>query len=103
MKVVDSPPGTTRPSSPSSCSGFRTSTASAPRRRSIAACSRKFPCTARTPILTGLILVFALQELGGGNLLAPAPRQVQRDPDEQEPDHGERHRSGPGTAAAVGA
>src|SRR5689334_15430247 len=49
MKVVDSPPGTTSPSSPSNSSGFRTSTASAPSRRSIAACSRKFPCTARTP------------------------------------------------------
>ena len=50
MKVVDSPPGTTRPARPASCSGFRTSTGSAPRRVSIAACSRKFPCTARTPI-----------------------------------------------------
>src|SRR3954453_11774363 len=53
MNVVDSPPGTTRPSSASSCSGLRTSTTSAPRRRSIAACSRKFPWTARTPILSG--------------------------------------------------
>src|SRR3954454_15419546 len=50
MKVVDSPPGMTRPSRSSSCSGLRTSTTSAPSRRSIAACSRKFPCTARTPI-----------------------------------------------------
>src|SRR5438477_11050056 len=49
MKVVDSPPGTTSPSSPSSCSGLRTSTTSAPRRRSIAACSRTLPWTARTP------------------------------------------------------
>ena len=35
MNVVDSPPGMTRPSRPSSCSGLRTSTASAPRPRSI--------------------------------------------------------------------
>src|SRR5918995_1210423 len=50
MKVVDSPPGMTRPSSPSSCSGLRTSTASAPSRRNIATCSRKLPWRARTPI-----------------------------------------------------
>ena len=55
MNAVDSPPGMTSPSSPSSCSGLRTSTTSAPRRRSIAACSRKFPCTARTPIRSGSI------------------------------------------------
>ena len=48
--AVDSPPGMTSPSSPSSCSGSRTSTGSAPSRRSTAACSRKLPCTARTPI-----------------------------------------------------
>src|ERR671939_2213481 len=51
MNVVDSPPGMTSPSSPCSSSGFRTSTTSAPRRRSIAACSRKFPWTASTPIV----------------------------------------------------
>ncbi len=56
--VVDSPPGMISPSSPSSCSGSRTSTASAPSRRSTAACSRKFPCTARTPILSGFSIVF---------------------------------------------
>src|SRR5918911_341854 len=54
MNVVDSPPGTTRPSRPSSCSGLRISATSAPSRRSIAACSRTFPWTARTPIFTGL-------------------------------------------------
>src|ERR671934_441743 len=54
MNVVDSPPGTTSPSSPSSCSGLRTSTTSAPRRRSMAACSRTFPWTARTPIFMRL-------------------------------------------------
>src|SRR3954447_25935606 len=43
----------TRPSRPSSSSGLRTSTTSAPSRRSIAACSRKLPCTARTPIRSG--------------------------------------------------
>src|SRR3954469_2045328 len=53
MKVVVSPPGITSPSSPSSCSGFRTSTVRAPRRCSICACSRKFPCTASTPIVNG--------------------------------------------------
>src|SRR3954469_2371568 len=56
MKVVDSPPGMTSPSSPTSCSGFRTSTVRAPRRCSIWACSRKFPCTASTPIVNGSIL-----------------------------------------------
>src|SRR4029453_13038180 len=50
MIAVDSPPGITRPSRPSRCSGFRTSTGSAPSRRSTAACSRKSPWTARTPI-----------------------------------------------------
>src|SRR6186997_3317719 len=55
--ALDSPPGMIRPSSPSSCSGLRTSTGSAPSRRSIAACSRKFPCTARTPILMPKSLV----------------------------------------------
>src|SRR5438067_7255730 len=49
MNVVDSPPGTTSPSSPASCSGLRTSTTSAPSRRSMAACSRTLPWTARTP------------------------------------------------------
>src|SRR5512132_4258756 len=57
MNVVDSPPGTTTPSSPSSCSGLRTSTTSAPSRRSIATCSRKFPWTAMTPILIPEIVV----------------------------------------------
>src|SRR5881398_1841176 len=56
MNVVDSPPGITSPSRPCNCSGLRTSTASAPSRRSIAACSRKFPCTARTPIFIRLIV-----------------------------------------------
>src|SRR5919204_2338306 len=56
MNVVDSPPGMINPSRPSSCPGLRTSTASTPRRRSTAACSRKFPCTARTPILIEPIL-----------------------------------------------
>src|SRR5205807_8458195 len=42
--------GTTSPSSPASCSGLRTSTVSAPSRRSVATCSRKFPWRARTPM-----------------------------------------------------
>src|SRR6266705_3347637 len=57
MNVVDSPPGTTSPSRPSSCAGLRTSTTSAPSRRSAAVCSRKFPWTARTPIFTFEMLV----------------------------------------------
>src|ERR1043165_9933291 len=57
MNVVDSPPGTTSPSSPSSCSGLRTSTTPPPSRRSTAACSRTFPCTASTPIFTAEMLV----------------------------------------------
>src|SRR5918997_1752581 len=69
MIAVDSPPGMTRPSSPSSSSGLRTSTTSAPRRRSIAACSRKLPCTARTPILIGVIV--------GAAPLLPAARLEQ--------------------------
>ena len=47
--VVDSPPGITSPSSPSSCSGSRTSTTSAPSPEA-RACSRNAPCSARTPI-----------------------------------------------------
>src|SRR5919199_1570255 len=58
--AVDSPPGITSPSRLASCSGRRTSTTSAPRRRSIAACSRKFPCTARTPILATIFILVSL-------------------------------------------
>src|SRR5918992_148539 len=76
MIAVDSPPGMTRPSSPSSSSGLRTSTASAPSRRSIAACSRKLPCTARTPIVT--------REILRSGERAPAARQEQADRDERE-------------------
>src|SRR5690554_1445558 len=49
--VVDSPPGIISPSRPSRCSGRRTSTASTPMRRSMAMCSMKAPCNAKTPIL----------------------------------------------------
>src|SRR5918996_493153 len=76
VNVVDSPPGMTRPSRPSSCSGLRTSTTSAPRRRSIAACSRKLPWTARTPIVT--------REILRSGERAPAARQEQADRDECE-------------------
>src|ERR1044072_2989304 len=48
--VVLSPPGITRPSRPSRSSGVRTSHASAPSSRSIAACASKPPWIARTPI-----------------------------------------------------
>src|SRR5213596_3374753 len=85
MNVVDSPPGTTRPSSPS---GLRTSTASAPSRRSIAACSRKFPCRARTPIFMTRILDF-------GRRRPAAPRHEQCDRDENETRDREHQRSGP--------
>src|SRR5262245_1737104 len=95
MNVVDSPPGTTSPSSPLSCSGLRTSTGSAPSRRSIAACSRKFPCRARTPILMRRILDFGDRRPG-------PPGKDDRDPDEDETPHRERDGAGPlvGTALA---
>src|SRR5262245_53534409 len=88
MNVVDSPPGTTSPSSPSSCSGLRTSTGSAPRRRSIAACSRKFPWRARTPIVIRRILDF-------GYRWPAATRQEDRDRDEDEPGDREDDRPRP--------
>ena len=47
-------PGTISPSSPSSCSGFRTAIPSTPRRASTRRCSRKLPWTARTPIRRSL-------------------------------------------------
>src|SRR2546423_14029222 len=88
MNVVDSPPGMTRPSSPSSCSGLRTSTGSAPRRRSMAACSRKFPWRARTPIFTARILDFRYRG-------PTAPGEPQRDPDEDQSGNAEGERSRP--------
>src|SRR5579862_6025167 len=63
MNVVDSPPGMTRPSSPASSSALRTSTTSTPSPRSICACSRKLPCTARTPIRTGCMEPWYRREL----------------------------------------
>src|SRR5829696_1129657 len=51
--VVDSPPGTMIPARPSRSSTARTSIGSAPRVRSISACSLKSPCRARTPIFFG--------------------------------------------------
>src|SRR5829696_246933 len=51
--VVDSPPGTMIPASPSRSSTARTSTGSAPSLRRISVCSLKSPCSARTPILFG--------------------------------------------------
>src|SRR2546429_538066 len=60
----------------------------APSRRSIAACSRKFPCRARTPIFIRRILDFGQRRPG-------SPREEQRKPDEHEPRDGERHRTGP--------
>src|ERR1051326_6352393 len=55
-RVVDSPPGITSPSRPSSSSGFRTSTTSTAgppssvQRWSALTCRAKSPCSARTPI-----------------------------------------------------
>src|SRR5271157_1914629 len=49
-KVVDSPPGITRPSISSNCSGLRTSTTSAPSSSRRRRCASKSPCSARTPM-----------------------------------------------------
>src|SRR5215207_3077227 len=51
--VVDSPPGTMIPASPSRSSTERTSTGSTPSPRRISACSLKSPCNASTPIFFG--------------------------------------------------
>src|SRR5829696_2938318 len=51
--VVDSPPGTIIPASPSRSSTARTSTGSTPRARRISACSLKSPCRASTPTFFG--------------------------------------------------
>src|SRR5215212_3889311 len=51
--VVDSPPGTMIPATPSRSSTALTSTGSTPRPRRISACSLKSPCSARTPIRFG--------------------------------------------------
>src|SRR5262245_175931 len=94
MNVVDSPPGTTSPSSPSSCSGFRTSRGSAPSCRSIAACSRKFPCRARTPIFMARILDFGYRR-------PSAPSEQEPDGDEDEPREGEDQRPRPLVSALL--
>src|SRR5918994_6207286 len=54
--AVDSPPGTMIPARPSRSSTSRTSTGSTPRDSRISACSRKSPCSARTPIFGTLPL-----------------------------------------------
>src|SRR4051794_20371102 len=76
----------TSPSSPSSCSGFRTSTTSAPSCRSTAACSRKAPCTASTPILMRGIL--------RRGLVHPVARR-QPEQDEEKADDAEDERQHP--------
>src|SRR5260221_6339466 len=48
--VVDSPPGITSPSTPSSSPGLRTGTGRAPAARSAARCSATSPCSASTPM-----------------------------------------------------
>src|ERR1035437_9009501 len=50
--VVLSPPGRIRPATSSRSAGRRTSTPSTPIAARVAMCSRKAPCTARTPIFT---------------------------------------------------
>ena len=48
--AVDSPPGMTRPTQPSSCSAVLTSLQGTPSCWNLARCSRKEPCRARTPM-----------------------------------------------------
>src|SRR5437899_12959103 len=96
MIAVDSPPGRISPSSPASCSGSRTSTGSAPRRRSTAACSRKFPCTARTPIRSDRSTTQSLEALFGLEAGAAAS-DGEAEHDEQEGEEREdkgRHEAG---------
>src|SRR5262245_46103716 len=85
--AVDSPPGITSPSSPSSCSGNLTSTTCAPRRRSVAACSRKLPWTARTPMrgeaLTPPILVTF--GAGSGRLASDIDGLLEAGDDREQP------------------
>src|SRR4051794_19106669 len=91
MIAVDSPPGRISPSSPSSCSGSRTSTGSAPRRRSTATCSRKFPCTARTPIRSDRSTTQSLEALFGLEAAPPASDgDAERDEQEAEEREDER-------------
>src|SRR4051812_10111597 len=89
MNVVDSPPGTTRPSSPSSSAGLRISTASTPSRRSICTCSRKLPCTARTPIFTGSIVSGPIRSFETLRLASGDAALLQAEGDEQESDERE--------------
>src|SRR5215212_9161163 len=89
MNVVDSPPGTISPSSPSSSSGLRISTASTPSRRSICTCSRKFPCTAKTPIFTGSIVSGRIRFLEALGLARGDAALLQAEGDEQESDERE--------------
>src|SRR5690242_9335720 len=81
--VEDSPPGMTRPSSPSRSRGRRTSTASTPTSRSAATCSRKAPWRARTPILPATrlqqALLAELRDLGPVRGVAEAERHLGHD------------------------
>src|SRR3712207_6041036 len=61
--VVDSPPGTTSPSTPASSSGRFTGTDVAPADSSARRCSLTSPCNARTPIFTALLPAPAGQPL----------------------------------------
>src|SRR6266550_3564497 len=88
MIAVDSPPGRISPSSPS---GRRTSTDSAPRRRSTVACSRKFPCTASTPIRSICSTTPSLEALFGLEAAAPVS-DGETEPDEQEAEEREDER-----------
>src|SRR5207248_2216916 len=66
----------TSPSIPSSSSGFRTSTTSAPSRRSIAACSRKLPCTARTPIRSASLIAGIVGAVSGQPVVGCPAREL---------------------------
>src|SRR5262245_42005769 len=72
MIVVDSPPGTTRPSRPSRSWGNLTSTTSRLSLHSARACSRNAPWTASTPMR----LRWATDAILGRDPLRPTPARV---------------------------
>src|SRR5690349_22052184 len=102
--VEDSPPGMTRPSSPSRSRGSRTSTASTPTSRSAATCSRNAPWRARTPTLPATrlqqTLLAELRDLGAVHGVAEPERDLGDDAGIGElgrrPHDRRRHRGGVG-------
>src|SRR6185312_8892777 len=103
--VEDSPPGITRPSSPSRSRGSRTSTASTPTSRSAAMCSRNAPWRARTPTLPATrlqqALLAELRDLGSVHGVAEPERDL-RD-DVRVGELGRRPHDGGGHRGRVGA